>query len=271
MTINILTRIIIFGIMLLCCYINYKKCKDNAKKILYITLSFAIITPVIIYYLDRYNIPTYLGLNINIDSQSWLAFLSNYSAGIISAIISAVVLVNVTILQIKKNNEDNNERDKENLRIQNMPILKYSMNTENAKDSRGLIAMDTNDTHKYNLNISIKNIGLNSIKNIKIDFKCSLINKCTYRILGENSLEVLEKEEEITINKSLYLKSSEKPYDIEIIIYYEDVLSNWYRQILNVNYITTDIAKNIECIGIVEYEVNKEEIIKEADIEKIVV
>lgn len=102
MTINILTRIIIFGIILLCYYIKYKKCKGNAEKILYITLSFAIMTPMIIYYLDRYNIPTYLGLNINVDSQSWLAFLYNYSAGIISAIISAVVLVNVTILQIKK-------------------------------------------------------------------------------------------------------------------------------------------------------------------------
>lgn len=58
--------------------------------------------PIVIYYLDRYDVPTYLGWNINVDSQNWLSFLANYSAGIISAVISAVVLVIVTILQIKR-------------------------------------------------------------------------------------------------------------------------------------------------------------------------
>ena len=53
---------------------------------------------------------------------------------------------------------------------------------------------------------------------------------------------------------------------MDIIVYYEDVLSNWYRQILNVHYTATNILKG-EYIGIVRYEVNKEEIIKEKDIE----
>ena len=131
MVINILTTIIILGIIANFCYINYKKCKDDLEKSLYILLFFVSMVPIVIYYLDRYNIPTYLGWSVNVNSQNWLGFLANYSAGIISAVISAVVLVIVTILQIKKNNEDNIERDKENLRVQNMPILKYSIDTEN--------------------------------------------------------------------------------------------------------------------------------------------
>lgn len=164
--------------------------------------------PIVIYYLDRYDVPTYLGWSINVDSQNWLAFLANYSAGIISAVISAVVLVIVTILQIKKNNEDNIERDKENLRVQNMPILKYSIDTENKGkgELEELIITNIDNGNVYNLNISIKNIGLNNIKNIKVDFKSPLINNSTYRILGNYSLEILEKKEEIVINRFFFKK-----------------------------------------------------------------
>ena len=53
---------------------------------------------------------------------------------------------------------------------------------------------------------------------------------------------------------------------MDIIVYYEDVLSNWYRQILNVHYTATNISKG-GFVGIARYEVNKEEIINEKDIE----
>ena len=268
MVINILTTIIILGMIAAFCYINYRKCKDDLEKSLYILLFFVSMVPIVIYYLDRYDVPTYLGWNINVDSQNWLSFLANYSAGIISAVISAVVLVIVTILQIKKNNEDNIERDKENLRVQNMPILKYAIDTEDKGkgELEELIITNVDNGQAYSLNISIKNIGLNNIKNIKVDFKSPLINKSIYRILGSCSLEVLEKGEEIIINRFFSLKSSEEPYDMDIIVYYEDVLSNWYRQILKIHYTATSISKG-GYIGIARYEVNKEELIKEEDIE----
>lgn len=268
MIINILITIIILGIIAYFCYINYKKCKDDLEKTLYILLFFVSMVPIAIYYLDRYDVPTNFGWSINVNSQNWLAFFANYSAGIISAVISAVVLVIVTILQIKKNNEDNIERDKENLRVQNMPILKYSINTENIGNGEleELIITNIDNGNTYNLNISIKNIGLNNIKNIKVDLKSFIINNSTYRILGDYSLEVLEKGEERAINKFFSLKTSEEPYDMDIIVYYEDVLSNWYRQILNVHYTATNISKG-GFVGIARYEVNKEEIINEKDIE----
>ena len=272
MVVNILTVIIILGAIFCFCYVNYKKCKDDLEKSLYLLLFFVSMVPMAIYYLDRYNVPTYLGWSINVDSQNWLSFLANYSAGIISAVISAVVLVIVTILQIKKNNEDNIKRDKENLRVQNMPILKYTIDTENKgnRDMDEFIITNCENGNSYNLNISIKNIGLNNIKNIKIDFKSSLINNLTYRIFGNNSLEVLEKEDNIEINRFFSLKSSEQPYEMNIIVYYQDVLSNWYKQILNIHYTATSISKG-GYIGIVRYEINKEEFIEESNMESNVV
>lgn len=268
MIINILTTIIIMGMIAVFCYINYKKCKDDLEKSLYILLFFVSVVPIAIYYLDRYDVPTYLGWSINVNSQNWLSFLANYSSGIISAIISAVVLVIVTILQIKKNNEDNIERDKENLRVQNMPILKYCIDTENKSEGtiEELIITNIDNGNVYNLNISIKNIGLNNIKNIKVDFRSSLINNSIYRILGNQSVEVLEKEQNIMLNKFFSLKCSEKPYDFSVVVYYEDVLSNWYRQILDIHYTATNISKD-GYVGIVRYEVNKEERIEEKEVE----
>ena len=208
--------------------------------------------PIAIYYLDKYDIPTCLGWTTNIDSKSWLGFLANYSAGIISAVISAVILVIVTILQIKKNNEDNIKRDKENLRVQNMPILKYTINTDNRgkKESDELIIKSADNNHIYSLNISIKNIGLNNIKSIKVDFKSPLIDKSIYRVLGNSSLEVLEKGEEIIISKFISLKSSKEPYDIEIIVYNEylisinDILSN-----LNFEAAHNEFEESIKLLG----------------------
>jgi len=89
-------------------------------------LFFITLVPIVIYYLDRYNVPTYMGWATDVNSQNWLAFLANYSAGIMSAVIGAIVLVLVTIWQINRNKQDSIERDKQNLRIQNMPILKYN-------------------------------------------------------------------------------------------------------------------------------------------------
>lgn len=101
-----------------------------------------------------------------------------------------------------------------------MPILKYSIDTEykGKGELEELIITNIDNGHAYGLNISIKNIGLNNIKNIKVDFKSPLINKSIYRILGSCSLEVLEKEEEIIINRFFSLKV-QKNHMIWILLY----------------------------------------------------
>jgi len=261
MIINIIISAIILGLAGWFCYFNYKKCEDDLEKSLYILLFFVYATPIFIYYLDRYNVPTWLGWNVNVNSQNWLSFMANYSSSVISAIISAVVLVIVTIVQINKNNEDNRKRDKENMRLQNMPILKYTFNSEETKtrDLDELIITNIEDGIPYTFNIYLKNIGLNNIKNLKVDLTSDFINNSTERILGKNSIEVMEKGEEIIIRKFFSLKHSDIPYKITIRVYYQDVLSNWYNQVVEVKYTATNIFKPGGYIGIIDYQVKEEE------------
>lgn len=130
---NIILWIIPFITILVLGCLIYKAIKEAnspTESILEILLSIVIFSIVSIYYLDRFNIPTRLNWTNNIDTQNWLAFISNYLTGIITAVIAVMVAVWTTIYQIKKNNEENKKRDNKNLKIQNMPILKYSINAE---------------------------------------------------------------------------------------------------------------------------------------------
>lgn len=252
--------IFIIGMIIAFC-ILIRKSHDSDEKFYYFVCFMIIIAPAIFFLLDIYNIPTKLGLCEDINIQNWFNFISSYFGTGIGIIVSVFIM----IYQIKKNNKENAKRDKENLRIQNMPMLKYSIDTEKNESAEPIIT-NIESGQDYNFNILIKNIGLNNIKNIKIDCKIPLTNTLIYRILGNNSLEVLEREGKIAINKIFSLKRSEEPYDIDIIVYYEDILSNWYRQILNIHYYNSDTSED-GCTGVVKYKVNKEEPIREEDIE----
>ena len=262
-------------IMLYLAYRAIKKSNSLAEKISEIVLAMVMAVILVIYYLDRYDIPTVLNLGMNIDTQNWLSFIGNYITGVISAVIGALVAVWTTIYQIRKNNEENNRRDKENLKIQNMPILKYDINTERKGTgdlSELIITNKENELgNAYNLNIILKNIGMNSIKNIIIDFKSSVINNSIYRLLGKYDVNPVEKGEVIELNRFFSLKPSDKYYEMYITIYYQDVLSNWYKQEILVYYSASTIFDKGNYIGRLTYEAKKEIEIKETEIEKKVV
>lgn len=213
-------------IMGLLTYRAIKKSNSLAEKIIELILAMVMGILLVIYYLDRCNIPTKLNWGININTQNWLSFIGNYITGIISAVIGALVAVWTTLYQIEKNNEDNDEREAKNLRIQNMPILKYSLNTNEDVPVKidNLIETRFNEGNVYNLNIKIKNIGLNNIKNIKIDLESNVNKNTKERIIGKETLEVLEKGEEMILRKLLTLKSNNIPYEIILTVYYQDVL-----------------------------------------------
>lgn len=275
---NIILFLISFFAICTMLYLSYraiKKSNSLAEKISEIVLAMVMAVILVIYYLDRYDIPTALNLGMNIDTQNWLSFIGNYITGVISAVIGALVAVWTTIYQIKKNNEENNRRDKENLRIQNMPILKYDINTERkgTGDLSELIVTNKENElgNAYNLNIILKNIGMNSIKNIIIDFKSPVINNSIYRLLGKNAVNPVEKGEVIELNKFFSLKPSDKYYEMYIVLYYQDVLSNWYKQEIQIHYNTSNIFDKGGYIGRLNYEVKKDVEINENEIEKNVI
>lgn len=259
---QILMFIIATTILILLVKLSYKKCKTGIEKVVLILYGITYLTPILIYYLDLWNIPSLLNLTNNINSQNWLSFLSSYTSSIVSTILGVTASIYIAITQIRKNNEDNEKRDLENLRIQNMPILKYSFNSENSgvNELENLIITNIDDGIPYNFNIYLKNVGLNTIKNIKVDFKSDLINHSKERILGKETLEVMEKGEEKEINRFFTLKQSDVPYKIIVIVYYEDVLSNWYKQEIQIEYIATSIFKSGGYIGNIKYEVKEAKI-----------
>ena len=270
MIVNILISILGLFLIGIFCYKQYKKSQDGLEKSLYILGIFVYIIPVIMFYLDRYNIPTILGWGENVNTQNWLAFLASYSSGVVSAIIGAIVLVIVTILQIKKNNEDNAKRDSENLRIQNMPMLKYeikTVNEENKKiDIEKLVMTNCDDklSTTYNLLVTIKNIGLNNVKRIIVDFESPIVKNID-RIVGKKNIIPMEKNESKNIYTYFDLEIG-REYLIKLNVYYEDVLQNWYYQTVDIYYEASKVHNGTYPIGIVEYQVNEE---KSIDFNKI--
>lgn len=266
MMIEIISFIIVFTIIFIFARLNYKKFNEGGEKIIFIFYVIIVSIPIIIYYLDLWNIPSQLNLTKNIDSQNWLGFLFTYVSTIVSSVIGVTASIYIALTQIRKNNEDNEKRDKENLRVQNMPLLKYNIDTERKckGDVSDLIITSTENGQPYELNFSFKNIGLNSIKNIIIDYESDVTNSI-YRLSGKNNVISIEKGEEIESNHflSLELNSITK---MKLIVYYEDVLDNWYKQILNITYNASSIFEKGNYIGKVSYSVGKEERIEESDI-----
>lgn len=272
---NVILYIITMAILLLMIYFIYKatnKSNSLAEIISYLVLAVIDITLLGIYYLDRFNIPTELEWNINVNTQNWLNFIGTYITSILGAGIGAIVSVFITIYQIKKNNEENNKRDSENLRIQNMPMLKYEIKTEGSKaeeiDIEHLIISNYEDTTSilYDLFISIKNIGLNNVKKILVDFESEMVNS-TYRIMGKNSLIPIEKNETKHIYSYFALENG-KEYEMKLNVYYQDVLQNWYCQIVNINYSATKIRNGSYPLGKVEYKVNEEVLLDDKEVPK---
>lgn len=267
MMISFIIAIFLISIFILLVYKDIKNSETFVEKIVYVIYALIVIAITLIYVLDRYNIPTEFGLSSNVDTQNWLEVLGNYCTGIISSIIAALVAVWTTLHQIQKNNEDNDKRDAKNLRIQNMPILKFSLNTEDdiPLEVENFIKTGIEGENTYKLIAKLKNVGLNTIKNMKVDFEIDVSNTIKKRVIGEKSIEILEKGEELIIGKYLTLKHTDEPYKIRIIVYYEDVLNNWYKQVVFVDYKATNVLKNSGYIGVIENNVGEEEILEGID------
>lgn len=274
-----LVNIVMFGISLIIIgvlfFITLKavnKANSLVEKLFYISIFVLVVAIFVTYYLDRYNIPTYFLLVRNVNSQNWLSLIGNYISGIVSAIIGGLVVVWSTMYQVKKNSEDNEKRNMESLRLQNLPIIKYDINTE-ARGSGDLTELIlTNKEYEsgevYCLNIILKNIGMNTIKSVIVDFKSPVVNNAICRLLGNDAIVPVEKGEVVELNHYFNLNKSEKYYEMNLTIYYQDVFSNWYMQDVIIHYYASDIFEMGRFIGRVLFDVKEESRINVDEIEK---
>ena len=244
---------------------GYNDSESDLEKALYIIMSVACMFPLLIYYLDRYNIPTKLGYTENIVSRDWVNIITTYSTSIISTLLSAIFLIFITFKQLRETSNDNIRLNNETQRMQNLPYLQYDFTNEIidknlCSDKIKLITINdnNNDNDSIDFTIKIKNIGLNTARKVIFELKSDLFEKEEYSELqNQGMLEKNEtKEKEVII-----LNVAKGTHRIEIIVYYQDLLKNWYSQKIYLVISVTNIydSKTGNCDHIDSFIVNDEE------------
>ena len=224
---------------------GYKDSKSDFEKVLYTMLSFAIIFPLLVYYCDRYNIPSKLGYTENIISSDWVSILTNYSAAIISTLLSAVFLIFITFKQMDETYKDNIKLNNETQRIQNLPLLRYDFTHERLEgemfeENKKWIFSNQDDSNidSIDFTMEIENIGLNTVKKVYLEVESELFNKKEiFELFNQSNIEKskAKKKEFIITNVS------KGTYKIEITVYYQDLLKNWYKQKVHLTISVTNI------------------------------
>ena len=233
MIINVIVTLIVLAFSYYFCIKFYNKCESQFEKIFYILFVVIETFIIVLYYLDRYNVPTLLGWNKNVDTQNWLSILSGFGTSVMVEILGGVILFFVTIMQINRTLEDNRNRDKEERRINNLPLLKYSFYDQLSDDTnRKVLETRIEDGVLDEIILGIKNIGMNTVRKCYININGDVLKKGFCFELNQQSS--LEKSEEKIIKFLFYLIPNK--FDFTFKIYYQDLTFNWYMQKFKLEY-----------------------------------
>ena len=166
---------------------------------------------------------------------------------------------------MRETSNDNIRLNNETQRMQNLPYLQYDFTNEIidknlCSDKIKLITINdnNNDNDSIDFTIKIKNIGLNTARKVIFELKSDLFEKEEYSELqNQGMIEKNEtKEKEVII-----LNVAKGTHRIEIIVYYQDLLKNWYSQKIYLVISVTNIydSKTGNCDHIDSFIVNDEE------------
>lgn len=247
---------------------SYKKGTIEMKFIIIILL-IVVFLPIIIYLIDRFNLITIFGYNKNVDINNWFSFIKDYSTALVSSLINTFVVIYIAVIELKQNYEDNQNLNKENVRLQNLPCLKISGKEDSENNLHGIIHIKQKGkkTDKYIcFSLIIQNIGLNAAKNLYIcnNFKNQDI-KSYEKIKPKDFVE-----SGTTISQDIFVeevKYNHVELDSEII--YQDLLNNWYS-------LKTKIVINVATFDnngqdlIINIEQDEEERLEKAPIELLI-
>ncbi len=217
-------------------YKEYKNSKTLDEKITFWIILFVFLFPMILYYMDKYNIPSMFNLVNNEDSNKWFEFITTYFSSVIGATIGAVALIIMTIHEF----ENQNKANKEERRINNLPFISYDFNVYN--EYNGAIFQELKTINEKSneafLKIRLKNIGMNTIRKCYININSELIDDNYDYMIDEQELIEKNQEKFVVFKLPVFTKSN----TIKITIKYQDILFNWYKQVvfLNVNNIIFD-------------------------------
>lgn len=231
---EILIVVIILAIYCYCMVKYIRKTKEAVEKVVDVVFLIIIVVFLIIYYMDRFNLPSLFGINKNIDTQNWLTIITTSIVSIISSAIGGLIAFGIAQNEIRENRRQNSE----SLRIQNMPMLKYEIKIEKTEYEKinEEYMLITNcigrESSIYNLRVNIENVGLNNVRKIMVDIE-SLILKKENRIIGDNNWISIQKNQVIEENRYLVLDRGKK-YKFNLKVHYQDIFMNWYFQTLDI-------------------------------------
>lgn len=249
--------------------VNSYKNGTIEMKFIIIILLIVVFLPIIIYLIDRFNLITIFGYNKNVDVNNWFSFIKDYSTALVSSLINTFVVIYIAVIELKQNYEDNQNLNKENVRLQNLPCLKISGKEDSENNLHGIIHIKQKGekTDKYIcFSLIIQNIGLNAAKNLYIcnNFKNQDI-KSYEKIKPKDFVE-----SGTTISQDIFVeevKYNHVELDSEII--YQDLLNNWYS-------LKTKIVINVATFDnngqdlIINIEQDEEERLEKAPIELLI-
>ncbi len=252
--------VLLVTLLIVFLYVEYKRIKNVTDYILYWLIIIIFLSPMIIYYVDIYNIPTKLGLIKEGDPTRWFEFTETYLSTIVGTLVSSLIVILTVLKQIKSQNDSS----KEDKRIENAPLIKYYIKNEHEQTEKQDFIFNS-EGKIYNIFFGVENIGLNHARHIEIIVSCDEEKwSRTFKIRNEQSL--LKKDEiywfDFVIN---YKKKSQKNKKLNILISYYDMLNNRYEQKIHVDYSVSDELR-VESRGLKIYfnniDIKDEELIK---------
>lgn len=214
-------------------------------------------------------------------SEKWNS--EEYFQGIAQMVggLFTVIGVYFTIKEEEKNRKvdaiNTESKMKEQLRLENQPVLKFSSNNSELS-SNGVAyrinCVDESENYRVPLNIEIKNIGLGSAQNIQFQ---TIVGIGSVNSKSDINNLIIEPKE--TINYTLYFEFPKNDQEfhelLTILVFYDDLLENKYMQklegSLSISYYESNgvgyfnpsaiVNANEKCVKIgtdFEYEIPKE-------------
>lgn len=246
--------IVVFSISKL--YKQYKESNTIDEKTVFFLLLLIFAVPLIIYYLDRYDVFSKLKWIENTDSDRWFNFLATYISSIFGALIGAVAL----ILMTKHQMDGQDEKDKEIVRINNMPLLTYKLSRNTGEiNLENLLVTNCKKGKSIDFELTIKNVGMNTIKKSFIVFASEDFSNPYYNWLENNGC--IDKNESVTIYR--YLELSNGKHTINFTIYYCDLINNWYSQNIRLKFEVTNYFDKNGNIYLPNMIIEDEKLLKE--------
>lgn len=253
--IGVIISIIIICLIVIIFLRGIKKASTNIEKILLSCTCVIILIPIIIYLIDLSNIPTLLGLGIEVSLSDWRNYILQYISAIAGAIIGAITLVLVTFAPLKKSYENSLSINNEMVRLQNLPLLKYELIDVNIEcDNLHVLETKNKQGVLTDINIKIQNVGLNAARNCYMKIESDFLVK-SY-IFDISKSQIIEKNNEVFLKLCLDLAAG--AYNFKVTLFYQDVLYNCYKQEIILKCVQTGIFSQYNCILTGQVIVNNE-------------